>query len=758
MVSGHYVAGKGYVTDDGKVYPTTNPDFVPQGETQTTSSLEDIKQKAYNETMNKIIAEKVAKGELVQVSPALYNKVMADQGSIERAAPGESVYLKPIPRPTQAPKTTPTPQVTAQPQEVKAPAWDRPYSETDIAGGLVYGAGRSVVGLVNFFSPINLDTGKAQIPVITPAVETIRSIPQIPAYASKYPAEFLGGIAGMILMGQGVKALREPKINVARIEAETTVRPLPEGATSEFTTASARLISKSATKTREFAIEGRDISMTKPLTDELYMRYGKSGSQVFEGEKVVANIKGTYGGLGKTADELSVERGASVMIQEGKSPEVFEVGTIAKKVSEGKTKILSRDVSYGKGIDLSKPGKPNSVTFGVSEELYSIGDETTYKFDGAGISGPKGIKMVEQGYKDFKTDLIVKPGRRGIIEETGGGGAVSELLTEQKINPPSQTGTFAILQSSKSAVKELTTPRNNTPELISIGLNKEFNQITPSKTLNVPKEAQKTSLFPAKSIYSETMAYDVTQFYPQFGLTAQKSRSTTKQKTDIGNLGMFKGLTEAKQGLGSLGGLKSLNFQSLMNPPKARTNVISGLGLIQGQKTEQIQLLGLKQLTQQKQQQRQTQRTGLMSMFSFGFRTPNMLKIKNPSTKKKKGKLKGLFDVLVRESRPKGKRKIKEYKVGSGLPRFKAINLGAHYTDITSSRTFRLVPKGKGYAPDVGLSGEALYKFRGRKGKSKLNPTSFVEKSAYAIDTSGERKGITIKGLLAKRKKNNWRL
>jgi len=119
--------------------------------------------------------------------------------------------------------------------------------------------------------------------------------------------------------------------------------------------------------------------------------------------------------------------------------------------------------------------------------------------------------------------------------------------------------------------------------------------------------------------------------------------------------------------------------------------------------------------------------------------------------------LKGLFSVFVRESRPKGKGKIKEYNVGTGLGKNAAINLGAKYTDITSSRTFRIVPSGKGYAPDVGLS-DTAYKFRSRIGKSKLHPTSFIEKSKFAIDTGGERKGITIKGLLANRKNKLWRL
>ena len=146
---------------------------------------------------------------------------------------------------------------------------------------------------------------------------------------------------------------------------------------------------------------------------------------------------------------------------------------------------------------------------------------------------------------------------------------------------------------------------------------------------------------------------------------------------------------------------------------------------------------------------------------SYSPRSPSPISPFMSQSPSSKSNSKGndLFKVYVRESKPKGKAKIKEYLVNKKpLSRNAAINLGARYTDETTSRTFRIVRAGKGNVIDEPLSFN-YFKFRGRKGRSKLNPTSFVEKSKYAIDTPGEHQGITVKGLLANKRKNSmWRL
>ena len=108
---------------------------------------------------------------------------------------------------------------------------------------------------------------------------------------------------------------------------------------------------------------------------------------------------------------------------------------------------------------------------------------------------------------------------------------------------------------------------------------------------------------------------------------------------------------------------------------------------------------------------------------------------------KKKGKIieKPAFITEVREGIKKRDRFVEVSQ--QTLPRNKAINLGARIADNTTSRTFRIKPSGKTIIKDS-LEVRLENKFRGRIGKSKLPPMVFVEKSKFAIDTTGERLGI----------------
>lgn len=106
-----------------------------------------------------------------------------------------------------------------------------------------------------------------------------------------------------------------------------------------------------------------------------------------------------------------------------------------------------------------------------------------------------------------------------------------------------------------------------------------------------------------------------------------------------------------------------------------------------------------------------------------------------------------VYDVYVRESKPKGKSRIIETKVNEEpLARNAAINKGVYYTDNTSARTFRIVPRGTKETSDEPMQ-VGMYKFRPRKTKSKIRPKVWIEKSTYLIDTPGEQREITAKGL-----------
>ncbi|MCH8329632.1 MAG: hypothetical protein IIB81_04540, partial [Nanoarchaeota archaeon] len=84
----------------------------------------------------------------------------------------------------------------------------------------------------------------------------------------------------------------------------------------------------------------------------------------------------------------------------------------------------------------------------------------------------------------------------------------------------------------------------------------------------------------------------------------------------------------------------------------------------------------------------------------------------------------------------------------------RAKNIGANIVDNSSAASFRIKksiqPMGFGIDdPFFNLE----RKFRSPKTKSKLPPKQFIEKRRFRIDTPGELKGITAKGLIAKRKK-----
>ncbi len=120
-------------------------------------------------------------------------------------------------------------------------------------------------------------------------------------------------------------------------------------------------------------------------------------------------------------------------------------------------------------------------------------------------------------------------------------------------------------------------------------------------------------------------------------------------------------------------------------------------------------------------------------------KVPDILRRIKIDRKKRAGVVKKAFITEVREGERKKDRFIQT--TGKTLPRLKAINKGARIVDNTTSRSFRIKRKGT-----TTLREDKKFflqdKFRGRKGKTKLPPRTFVEKSKFAIDTFGERAGI----------------
>jgi hypothetical protein len=100
------------------------------------------------------------------------------------------------------------------------------------------------------------------------------------------------------------------------------------------------------------------------------------------------------------------------------------------------------------------------------------------------------------------------------------------------------------------------------------------------------------------------------------------------------------------------------------------------------------------------------------------------------------------FKVLVRAG---GAWKLK----GAGLPFGKAMAKGVSVTAKTAARSFRLLPSGFTSLEDVQRPSLRNYYRRGG---------SYIEKVEAAINTPGELKEITFKGLMGKRFKYSGRL
>lgn len=101
------------------------------------------------------------------------------------------------------------------------------------------------------------------------------------------------------------------------------------------------------------------------------------------------------------------------------------------------------------------------------------------------------------------------------------------------------------------------------------------------------------------------------------------------------------------------------------------------------------------------------------------------------------------FDVLVRKKR-------KLVKLGKKpLPENKALNAGAEFVDNRPAASFKIRDSGKKTKVRDDLFFNKAFKFR----RGKRDKDLFVELEAYRIDSPGEVKGITAKGIEARKKK-----
>ena len=94
--------------------------------------------------------------------------------------------------------------------------------------------------------------------------------------------------------------------------------------------------------------------------------------------------------------------------------------------------------------------------------------------------------------------------------------------------------------------------------------------------------------------------------------------------------------------------------------------------------------------------------------------------------------------------------KVHKKKLNLGLPLNKAIAKGFGAIDSTTQRSGELFIQGVTKIKDTTKQTKLLSKFGVKKGKKTL---SFVEKSKFALDRKGEKKGLSLSRALKPKKK-----
>ncbi len=122
------------------------------------------------------------------------------------------------------------------------------------------------------------------------------------------------------------------------------------------------------------------------------------------------------------------------------------------------------------------------------------------------------------------------------------------------------------------------------------------------------------------------------------------------------------------------------------------------------------------------------------------FNLPNFKFNKKRKTTEKQG-----FNVFV-----KSKGKFQQVNKGFSLSKAGALSLGGSITDKTVSATFLIKPSNL----KIRSSSSSFSKNSNKFKLSKFgNVIKGVEKNKFRISTAGEKSGITLKGLLSKKKK-----
>jgi len=200
--------------------------------------------------------------------------------------------------------------------------------------------------------------------------------------------------------------------------------------------------------------------------------------------------------------------------------------------------------------------------------------------------------------------------------------------------------------------------------------------------------------------------------------TIQKPRSITLSQTKP----MVDVMSDQLMGVTPIQAQASASKQAQVTKVERITIPFQGIDVIQAQAVK----------TKQREEEETIEKEKVLAL-------PMFLSDGKPRKKKR------AFSVQVKT---KGKWKT----IAASLPEGLAKLTGIKATASTAARTFKLTPSGKTTRPDIPFI-PSLTKYRRKKGKSKLPETAYIEKTRFAIDTPGELKEITMKGIKAKKVK-----
>jgi len=443
-----------------------------------------------------------------------------------------------------------------------------------------------------------------------------------------------------------------------------------------------------------------DVLLVKPFNIKVLPPYNLPGGLYGQNVQVL-NVKGTTGQVEITSSFSEVAFPSEITWAFISTPQIkFSSGMVT--TSEGPLNIFSAGTRKIKVVP-SSTGGGSRISIGVNKNFQGFQIDTTkINTIKPTTSGTK-IWFKGGSVNNFKLDsTLPSPGSTRLISRiVGGGTTTTNLPTTVVSSTPSQLFAAPIITTT---LPPAVVPPSTIGAVLAVGGESilEFQQkpikvnkvSTPSfiestQTVSSTKQGTKTVL--VRKVKEDTIQ-------DQIRKTGTLTSPVLATRTDS----LFKDLTKTKT--------KTLTKTQTITAP------ISQLTTSQTIVTSRVPP------------------PGFVGGFFFGL----------PGARPQKFQKKQGYKAQVLS---RGKWKVINKKP---LTKQAATSLGARAVDETTSRRFKVTPtKGKvtgiGNDPYFGLNQQKFRPYRIRRGtKKKLPPVQYIEKTSFAIDTPGEKAGLSL--------------